>query len=111
MENEADFTGAKTGFFGRAKTGDILVIKKIVAGGGAIDKPENIKKSGFTTTRWAHNHNKFTAFNSEIEILESKRLSVAVAIALSKVFKLDNNFVFGHFNYYRLPVGFFQDKR
>ena len=69
LENETDFIGAKLGFFAGRNAIDGLTDEFIFANGSFVEKANNIEKSGFATAGWAHNHDKFAAFNGEIEIV------------------------------------------
>ena len=69
LENETDFIGAKLGFFAGRNAIDGLTDEFIFANGSFVEKANNVEKSGFATAGWAHNHDKFAAFNGEIEIV------------------------------------------
>ena len=68
LENKADFFGAKFGLASSRNIGDGFTIEVVFATGGAIEKTDDIQESSLTAARRAHNHNKFTTFDGEVEI-------------------------------------------
>ena len=94
LENEADFFGAETSLFASGDTVDGLAAKLVFARSGFIEKANDVKQGGLTTTGRSHNHNEFAAFNGEVKIVQSVRFGVAYSVAFRDRFKLDDGFIF-----------------